>query len=157
MTASSTVLVITYAGISLAVVELSEDLSESLASVRAKMEEDEVPLRFAYSFVFQTTGALVTRKQVPMIAHLARLMKVLNALPSPPQEARFLVAQCASLWAPPTPPATSSGPAHGRTASGAAPSAVVVGGKETLVYQIEIAKQEKPTRGQFLSAADLDL
>lgn len=67
---------ITYAGISLAVVELSEDLSESLASVRAKMEEDEVPLRFAYSFVFQTTGALVTRKQVPMIAHLARLMKV---------------------------------------------------------------------------------
>lgn len=65
-------MVITYAGISLAVVELSEDLSESLASVRAKMEEDEVPLRFAYSFVFQTTGALVTRKQV----HLARLMKV---------------------------------------------------------------------------------
>jgi hypothetical protein len=32
-----------------------------------------------------------------------------------------------------------------------------VGGKETLVYQIEIAKQEKPTRGQLLSAADLDL
>ncbi|ELR16905.1 Ankyrin repeat containing protein [Acanthamoeba castellanii str. Neff] len=78
-TSAVTLLVITYAGISLAVVELSEDLSESLASVRAKMEEDE------------TTGALVTRKQ------------------------------------------------------------------ETLVYQIEIAKQEKPTRGQFLSAADLDL
>jgi hypothetical protein len=56
--------VITYAGISLAVVELSEDLSESLAMLRAKMEEDEVPLRFAYSFTFQGTGALVTRKQV---------------------------------------------------------------------------------------------
>lgn len=51
----------------------------------------------------------------------------------------------------------SSGGSAGRTASGTAPSAVVVGGKETLVYQIEIAKQEKPTRGQFLSAADLDL
>jgi hypothetical protein len=64
------------------------------------------------------------------------------------QEARFLVAQCASLWTPPSTPTATT------------PSAIAVGGKETLVYQVEIVKQDhnKPMRGhQFLSAADLDM